>query len=90
MKKLLIALAITALSFTVNAETPIDGKSSQVKNKEQAQAAAKLVRAFGYQCDSISSFQPKVFGSGFVINCNRFSYTYIIKDVGGRITVTVD
>lgn len=90
MKKLLLALTITALSFTASAGTPIDGKSSQVKNKEQAQAAAKLVRALGYRCDSISSFQPRVFGRGYKLNCNRFSYTYIIKDVGGRITVTVD
>lgn len=90
MKKSLLALSITALSFTASAgDLPYD-KKVKAERQEQAQAAAKLVIAYGYRCDSISSFNKMAFSSGFTINCNRFNYSYDIEDVGGRYVVTVN
>ncbi len=88
MKKLILALSIAALSFSVSA-TPYD-KPVKAEYKNQAQAAASLVKAFGYRCDSISAFQPFIMSRGFTLRCNNFSYKYLIEDKGGRWTVTVD
>lgn len=88
MKKLILALSIAALSFTVSA-TPYD-QPVKSERKEQAQAAASLVKAYGYRCDSISSFLPHNFSRGFTLRCNNFSYKYLIEDKGGRWTVTLD
>ena len=88
MKKLILALSIAALSFSVSA-TPFD-QPVKSSSKKQAQAAANLIKAYGYRCDSISAFQPFIMGGGFTLRCNNFSYKYLIEDKGGRWTVTVD
>lgn len=89
MKKLLLAVSLTALSFTANAETPYD-RPIKPERKVKAQAAAKMVKIYGYRCDSISAFRPLIFGTGYAISCNNFSYSYDVKDVGGRWVVTVN
>lgn len=88
MKKLILALALIAAPAM--ASTPIDGKSEHIQNHAQAQAAANLVKAYGYRCDSISSFSSFIMGGGYKLNCNGFNYTYEIEDKGGRWVVTVD
>ena len=88
MKKLLLATLFA--TFAASANIPYGGEQRHIKSKEGAQAAAKLVRAYGYRCDSITAFQPMVFSSGFTLKCNNFRYSYDIKDVGGRWTVTVN
>lgn len=87
MKKLILALALIATPVMAN--TPIDGKREHIENHTQAQAAAELVKAYGYRCDSISSFQSFIMGGGYKINCNSFRYTYELEDKGGRWVVTV-
>jgi len=87
MKKLLTTLVLT-LSFTASASTPYDD-AVKSERKEAAQAAVKIVRLYGYRCDSISSFQPFIMGGGFTLNCNSYRYTYELEDVGGRIVVKV-
>jgi hypothetical protein len=88
MKKLLLATALlTSLSAT--AKKPIDGKIEHIKNMEAAQAVAELVEAYGYRCDSISSFLPFVFGRGYTLRCNGLRYTYELTDRGGRWVVKV-
>lgn len=43
---------------------------------------ARVVRANGYRCDSISGYRPFFFSNGFELNCNRFAYTYEFEDKG--------
>ena len=50
---------------------------------------ARLVKAHGYKCDSISAARPMVFSRGFVLVCNGFAYEYELEDKGGNWRVTV-
>lgn len=64
--------------------------SDQLKGKtELFDEMAKLVRAFGYKCDSISAARQMVFSRGFMLSCNTFAYEYEIEDKGGNWRVTV-
>ena len=49
----------------------------------------KLIRAFGYKCDSISAASPMTFSRGFEFVCNDFAYDYEIEDKGGNWRVTL-
>ncbi len=53
-------------------------------------AAATVIRAYGYRCDSISSARPLVWSTGIKVICNQFSYAYLIQDKGGNWVVTLD
>lgn len=93
MKTLLLATAITLASFSTVAATKVPYDNSAIVKKERkpkAQAAAAIVKIYGYRCDTISAFQPMVFSDGYTISCNRFRYTYELEDKGGRWVVTVD
>lgn len=90
MKALILAstLALTVLAPVAAQTTPYDNVVKS-ERKEKAQAAAYIVRAHGYRCDSISSFQPFVMSAGYTIRCNNYRYTYELEDKGGRWVVTV-
>ena len=49
----------------------------------------KLIRAFGYKCDSISAARPMISSRGFEFVCNDFAYDYEIEDKGGSWWVTL-
>lgn len=86
MKKLLLAtLLLAAPAMATQLES-----GSKVKNVAGAKAAAKLVKIYGYRCDSISSFMQSPWSGDFTLRCNNYRYKYIIKDKGGRYVVTVD
>lgn len=50
---------------------------------------AKMVRLYGYRCDSVSAANKWVFSPGFSLYCNRWRYHYEVADKGGRWIVTV-
>lgn len=98
MKKTILAILLAAgvltLGPTVSHAQDIPIEAGAVIGNQTphsaAQAGARLVRAYGYRCDSISAFRPMIFSTGFVLHCNRYRYTYDIKDVGGHWRVYVD
>ncbi len=48
----------------------------------------QLVRDNGFSCTSVSSARPVLMSRGYVLGCNKFSYTYDIKDKGGNWLVS--
>ena len=57
---------------------------------EVLEALAKLIRSYGWKCDSISVASTFVFSVGFNLTCNQFRYSYEISDKGGRWVVELD
>ena len=52
--------------------------------------AQQLIRAYGYKCDTVDNKPYFSSWDGSVrVVCNNNRYTYELKDVGGRWTVTV-
>lgn len=49
----------------------------------------QLVRDNGFSCTSVSSARPALMSRGYVLGCNKFSYTYDIQDKGGHWLVSV-
>ena len=87
MKKLILAIALASTS-AIAADVPYDGIVKQ-ERKVKAQAAATMVKIYGYRCDSISSFMPFILSAGYKISCNNYRYSYELEDKGGRWVVTV-
>lgn len=56
-------------------------------SNRQAQAAAKMVKHYGYSCDSISKFKPLILSDGFNLICNKWRYEYDLVNVGGKYIV---
>lgn len=48
-----------------------------------------FVRESGFSCASVSGARPALMSRGYVVTCNKFSYTYDIQDKGGNWMVTV-
>ena len=88
MKKLIIA-AVFLSAPVISASIERNAQIVNGVTQEQAKAAAELVRAFGYRCDSVSAFMPFALSHGFRLTCNNNRYAYELKDVGGRWQVTV-
>jgi len=79
LKTLLIsAIALTALHASANN-----------KPSEADLVAIKLIKAYGYRCDTYSDSVFKEWSQEYSIHCNNYRYHYIIKDVGGRYVVEV-
>lgn len=60
---------------------------SRRKLKSFIDPGVKLIRAYGWRCDSISAVRPFVFSRGFTLVCNNYNYTYDISDKGGNWVV---
>lgn len=56
---------------------------------DKAPELAKIIKMYGYRCDSISVARPFMVGRGFTLVCNNYAYEYDIEDKGGRWRVTV-
>ena len=50
----------------------------------------RLVRLYGYRCDSITFISEMFMSPGFDLKCNRYRYKYEIEDRGGTWVVTID
>ena len=92
MKKLILAAALTAVTFTASAKNrPIDGTPEYILDVEVASLVADYVEALGYSCKSISAFTMSPWtNKKFTLTCNAYRYSYDIEDKGGIWTVTVD
>lgn len=76
------------------AGTPIEADSAftdvMAQDLSLVDAAVDLIRANTFKCDSISAARQMVFSRGVVVVCNKYAYTYDLKDRGGHWVVTVD
>lgn len=88
MKKTIILLAALIAAPAVAATIESDAYIST--NTAHAKAAADLVVALGYRCDTISNLRPAFTGGGHILHCNKLRYAYHIRDRGGRWVVTVE
>ena len=90
MKKLILAAALTAITFTASAKNrPIDGSLKHISNVEVASLVADYVEALGYSCKTISAFGMSPWSSKkFTLTCNAYRYSYDLEDKGGRWIVT--
>lgn len=87
MKKSFLALMLFAAG-AFGANVPIS-TDVDPRDRNTAQAAAELVREVGYRCDSIDFFMRDPWDGNFNLTCNGNRYSYVLKDVGGRIMVEV-
>lgn len=78
--------AIPALAQAI----PVEDRAvfPAAKDRDIAIAAARLVRAEGYRCDSISGGRPFFTSYGFRLTCNEFRYTYDLEDKGRGWTIS--
>jgi hypothetical protein len=76
------ALAASATSASVPEDNPC--QSSEARRN----AAARAIRAAGYDCFSADSVCPYVFSEGFTVACNHYRYMFEIENHGGRWSVT--
>lgn len=96
MSRLLVFLSAAIVAFPVSAkDIPIESDFQTNGERSQAQAAAIIVKGYGYRCDSIAAFTispQSMFGGGvkYTIYCNGYQYGYSIVDKGGRPEVTVE
>jgi hypothetical protein len=56
---------------------------------EQTEKLVRLIRANGFTCETVSAARPMLTARGYVLVCNKFSYTYDIQDKGGNWLVSV-
>jgi hypothetical protein len=56
----------------------------------QHAAAARLIRAFGYDCQSVDAVLPYALSEGANVSCNHFRYMFEIENHGGRWSVKSD
>ena len=93
MEKELMADNALANAQQNELSTPIDSGaafSDELEGQtEFFEDTAKLIRASGYKCDSISYAFQMLRSRGFVFACNGAAYTYNIEDKGGTWRVTV-
>lgn len=84
MKKIILGL-ILSLSVSL-ADDKVQGNLTA----KEIQAVQTLIIFNGYRCDFVN-FALRSSWSGMIdVSCNNNRYSYDIKDVGGRWTVTVD
>lgn len=91
------ALAAVALTTTLSAhavevehEALFDETIENLPNRQEVlDALAAMVEIRGWRCDSISSARTLLLSRGFKISCNRFDYTYLIRDRGGNWIVSL-
>ena len=48
------------------------------------------VRASGHRCDTVSLFGEIPLAGGIQLKCNRWRYSYAIRDRGGKVSVTIE
>lgn len=91
---LIILLGIIGAAFaqTVRLEPDaiVDPKLKEAANLQAVlDAAAAMIRARGWRCDSISAIRRFFVSRGLDVKCNRYAYHYEIEDKGGRWVVTL-
>ena len=85
------AQRVDAQSYVVEPDAAI----SSIAPPEVLSELVRLIRLYGYRCDSISYAHPfKVSAgsgfSGFKVQCHRRQYTYEVLDRGGKFVVCFD
>ena len=64
------------------------GKLAQMK---QYAAVAKVIRAQGYDCETVDAILPYGWGGhGYEVWCNHGYYTFQVQDHGGRWSIKAD
>ncbi len=83
MKKIFFTtIAFLSLVTTLNAT---DGNLTN----SQVDAVKKLVKLYGYRCDSVNFAMRSSWDGSIRFVCNNNRYVYEVKDVGGNWTVKV-
>jgi TPR repeat protein len=59
-------------------------------SRDVIDALVKLVKAYRFRCDTISSLWGSMNSSQYLMSCNNNRYVYEITDKGGNWTVTVN
>lgn len=49
-----------------------------------------LVKLAGFKCDTVEGYVESAWNGEVSIYCNKYYYSYTIKDVGGEILVKAD
>ncbi len=62
--------------------------SASNTDSEAAKAAQALIKAYGFQCNTVTMFSRSAWDGSFRVMCDR-RYTYRLKDVGGNWRVEV-
>lgn len=87
----LAAVFVVAMIWNSATQTSRPASSSATAITPAARSAAQTaIQLNGYKCDSLTHMRTLLVGQGYSVQCNNYAYTYIIKDVGGRLTVSVE
>ena len=78
MKKVIIA--ILGLSILLQAQG-LDNRTREhlKKDHQTVSGLVQLVHAKGYRCSSVVALIPFIFGGGYTLSCDAYSYQYDIE-----------
>jgi hypothetical protein len=68
----------------------IDADQKEYTTPAQQSAAQTLIRASGYDCQTISAMLPFALSEGYHVYCNNHRYSYELANHGGRWSVTAN
>ena len=86
----MVAAPAAAQTVRLESDAIVDPKLREAGNLQAVlDAAAGMIRARGWRCDSISAIRRFFISRGLDVKCNRYAYHYEIEDRGGRWVVTL-
>lgn len=85
---LLLFSALSGGNQNGTSQNSSNGGGSGV-SAESARAVQKVIRLYGFKCDSVDSVIESSWDGSFSVSCNNYYYRYSIDDVGGNWVVTV-
>lgn len=57
--------------------------------QEEKDLSGRLVKVLGYRCDTVDNARRSVYDGSITVYCNGFSYSYELKNRGGRWQIEV-
>jgi hypothetical protein len=85
-----VIAAALAIAFHYQEPAPPQPHSNPAGTPAQQEAAINMIRAFGYQCDSVDAYMPYVLSEGVTVWCDHLRYRFYIENHGGRWSVKSD
>lgn len=95
MKKIIITLAIAAMSFTATANSKNrydrDGIKHDIRgqDRERAITMRNIVNLAGYRCNNVEGSRVTVISGHFELVCDYGRSKFLFKQVGGRMVLEV-
>jgi len=65
------------------------GLSASNLTQAEKDLSGRLVKVLGYQCESVDNARRSNWDGSITVYCDDYSYSYVVKKVGGHWTIKV-